>query len=108
MLTHSMTATLIKTRLKLVYGEQIEELGGAIWQLATSKNGQIIMEKGWETLQLHMNLNTNSGNRIEKHDQNGSKQTPFAIASSTVATSNYCYLPFIFRFATILPHISCC
>jgi len=41
MLTPSMTATLIKTTQKPVYGEQFEELAGAIGQLATSKNGKI-------------------------------------------------------------------
>jgi hypothetical protein len=65
MQSHFMSAKLIKNKLKSRYGDQFEKLIEAIWKLSISKNGQIVMPKGWEKLPLPVDLNTNSGNPAE-------------------------------------------
>jgi uncharacterized protein YhdP len=85
MQSHNMPANLIKTALKLSYGEEFSELVAGIFKLSTSKNGQITMQKGWQKQPLPVNLNSNSGTPVEKSEQNGSKQHPFAIANAPLA-----------------------
>ncbi|HKM49583.1 MAG TPA: hypothetical protein VJZ75_00225 [Candidatus Bathyarchaeia archaeon] len=59
MQSHFMPRKLIKTKLKIRYGEQFGKLIEAIWKLSTRKDGQIDMQKGWEKLPLPVDLNTN-------------------------------------------------
>jgi hypothetical protein len=82
----SMPASLIKTSLKSSYGEEFDELVAAIGALATSKNGKIRMQNGWKRMPLPVSLNTNSGNHAEKHEQNGLKQPPFAVANAPTSS----------------------